>query len=75
MVKFLHLMNLRIKMKDNKFKTKAIREGYQPTQEQEHSAAIFLTSSFRFDSAEQAAKRFDNKDQGNVQKREKPNCH
>ena len=56
-------------MKDNKFKTKAIREGYQPTQEQEHSAAIFLTSSFRFDSAEQAAKRFDNKDQGNVYSR------
>ena len=56
-------------MKDNKFKTKAIREGYQPTQEQEHSAAIFLTSSFRFDSAEQAAKRFDNKDQGNIYSR------
>ena len=56
-------------MKDNKFTTKAIREGYQPTQEQEHSAAIFLTSSFRFDSAEQAAKRFDNKDQGNVYSR------
>ena len=56
-------------MKDNKFNTKAIREGYQPTQEQEHSAAIFMTSSFRFDSAEQAAKRFDNKDQGNVYSR------
>ena len=56
-------------MKDNKFKTKAIREGYQPTQEQEHSAAIFLTSSFRFDSAEQAAKRFDDKDQGNIYSR------
>lgn len=56
-------------MKDNKFKTIAIREGYQPTQEQEHSAAIFLTSSFRFDSAEQAAKRFDNKDQGNIYSR------
>ena len=56
-------------MKDNKFKTKAIREGYQPTQEQEHSAAIFLTSSFRFDSAEQASKRFDDKDQGNVYSR------
>ena len=56
-------------MKNNKFKTKAIREGYQPTQEQEHSAAIFLTSSFRFESAEQAAKRFDNKDQGNIYSR------
>lgn len=56
-------------MKDNKFNTIAIREGYQPTQEQEHSAAIFLTSSFRFDSAEQAAKRFDDKDQGNIYSR------
>jgi O-succinylhomoserine sulfhydrylase len=56
-------------MKDNNFKTIAIREGYQPTQEQEHSAAIFLTSSFRFDSAEQAAKRFDDKDQGNIYSR------
>ena len=56
-------------MKDNKFKTIAIREGYQPTQEQEHSAAIFLTSSFRFDSAEQAAKRFDDIDQGNIYSR------
>ena len=56
-------------MKDNKFKTKAIREGYQPTHEQEHSAPIFLTSSFKFDSADQAAKRFDNKDQGNIYSR------
>jgi len=56
-------------MKDNKFKTIAIREGYQPTQEQEHSAAIFLTSSFRFDSAEQAAKRFNDINQGNIYSR------
>jgi O-succinylhomoserine sulfhydrylase len=32
-----------------KFNTKAIREGYQATNEQEHSEAIFLTSSFKFD--------------------------
>ena len=56
-------------MKDIKFKTKAIREGYQPTHEQEHSAAIFLTSSFKFDNAEQAAKRFDNEDRGNIYSR------
>jgi hypothetical protein len=30
-----------------KFNTKAIREGYQTTNEQEHSEAIFLTSSFK----------------------------
>jgi len=56
-------------MKDNKFETKAIREGYKATQEQEHSAAIFLTSSFTFDSAEQAAQRFAKEEQGNVYSR------
>ena len=56
-------------MKDNKFKTKAIREGYKTSQEQEHSAAIFLTSSFTFDSAEQAAQRFVKEEQGNVYSR------
>jgi len=56
-------------MKDNKFETKAIREGYKTTQEQEHSAAIFLTSSFTFESAEQAALRFAKEEQGNVYSR------
>jgi len=56
-------------MKDNKFETKAIREGYKTSQEQEHSAAIFLTSSFIFDSAEQAAQRFAKEEQGNVYSR------
>ncbi len=41
-------------MKELNFDTKAIREGYRTTAEQEHSEAIFLTSSFVFDSAEQA---------------------
>ena len=56
-------------MKDNKFETKAIREGYKTSQEQEHSAAIFLTSSFTFDSAEQAAQRFAKEEKGNVYSR------
>ncbi len=56
-------------MKDNKFETKAIREGYKTSQEQEHSAAIFLTSSFTFESAEQAALRFAKEEQGNVYSR------
>ncbi len=51
-------------MKDLSFDTKAIREGYRTTQEQEHSEAIFLTSSFVFDSAEQAAKRFSKEENG-----------
>jgi len=53
-------------MKKNKFNTKAIREGYQITEQQEHSAAVFLTSSFTFDSAEQAARRFANEEEGNI---------
>ncbi len=56
-------------MKDHNFQTKAVREGHHATDEQEHSAAIFLTSSYRFKSAEQAADRFDNKEKGNVYSR------
>ena len=55
-------------MKDNSFKTNSVREGQKSSNEQEHSAAIFLTSSFRFDNAEQAAERFDS-NQGNVYSR------
>lgn len=53
-------------MQNLKFNTKAIREGYRRTQEQEHSEAIFLTSSFVFDSAEQAARRFAKEEAGNI---------
>lgn len=53
-------------MKDLNFDTKAIREGYRTTGEQEHSEAIFLTSSFTYDSAEQAAKRFSKEEPGNI---------
>jgi O-succinylhomoserine sulfhydrylase len=53
-------------MKTLNFDTIAIREGYQTTAEQEHSEAIFMTSSFMFDSAEQAAKRFSKEEPGNI---------
>ena len=53
-------------MENKKFNTKAIREGYHATEQQEHSAAIFLTSSFTFESAEQAANRFANEEEGNI---------
>jgi O-succinylhomoserine sulfhydrylase len=46
--------------------TQAIRTGYTRSYEQEHSEAIFLTSSFVFDSAEQAKKRFAKEEEGNV---------
>jgi len=55
-------------MKNNSFKTKSVREGQQSSSEQEHSAAIFLTSSFQFDTAEQAAERFDS-NTGNIYSR------
>ena len=53
-------------MTERKFETIAIREGHRKTSEQEHSPAIFLTSSFTFDSAEQAAKRFAKEEPGNI---------
>jgi O-succinylhomoserine sulfhydrylase len=56
-------------MTERKFETIAIREGHRKTAEQEHSPAIFLTSSFVFDSAEQAAKRFAKEELGNIYSR------
>jgi len=53
-------------MKNKKFNTRAIRQGYHATEQQEHSVAVFLTSSFTFDSAEQAANRFANEEEGNI---------
>jgi O-succinylhomoserine sulfhydrylase len=47
-------------------KTRAIRVGHHPTNEGEHSEPIFTTSSFVFDSAEQAAARFSGAEPGNI---------
>ena len=44
--------------KDKDFATRAVRAGQQRTHENEHSEPMFLTSSYVFDSAEQAAARF-----------------
>jgi O-succinylhomoserine sulfhydrylase len=49
--------------------TQAIRGGYEQTSEQENSEAIFPTSSFRYQSAEQAAARFSGAESGNVYSR------
>ena len=46
--------------------TQAIRAGSQRTEFGEHSEAMFLTSSFVFDSAAQAAARFAGTEEGNV---------
>ena len=60
-----------MKNKDKLFKqdTNAIRGGYQPTHENEHSEALFLTSSYVFESAEVAAQSFSNEIEGNVYSR------
>ncbi len=49
--------------------TLTIRFGYQRTEQGEHSEAMFLTSSFVYDSAEQAAERFSGKVPGNIYSR------
>ncbi len=49
--------------------TLAIRAGIARTNEGEHCEPIFTTSSYVFDSAEQAAARFSGEEQGNVYSR------
>jgi O-succinylhomoserine sulfhydrylase len=49
--------------------TLAVREAVDRSQYGEHSEALYLTSSFVFDSAEQAADRFGNREDGMVYSR------
>ncbi|MBZ5488272.1 O-succinylhomoserine sulfhydrylase [Halomonas aquamarina] len=49
--------------------TLAIRAGHQRTFEQEHSEPIFPTSSFVYESAAEAARKFGGKEPGNVYSR------
>jgi O-succinylhomoserine sulfhydrylase len=49
--------------------TLAVRAGSVHSQFHEHSEALFLTSSFTFDSAQQAAKRFIGEEPGNIYSR------
>ncbi|MGR8950598.1 MAG: O-succinylhomoserine sulfhydrylase [Gammaproteobacteria bacterium] len=51
------------------FATRACRVGTAMTQEQEHSDPMFLTSSFCFNSAAEAAARFSGEEDGNVYSR------
>jgi O-succinylhomoserine sulfhydrylase len=48
------------------FDTLAVRAGTARSQFNEHSEALYLTSSFVFDSAAQAAARFSGEEEGNV---------
>jgi O-succinylhomoserine sulfhydrylase len=60
-----------MKEDDNKLgaHTRAIRAGTMRSPFNEHSEALFLTSSFLFDSAEQAARRFSGQEEGYVYSR------
>lgn len=49
--------------------TQAIRAGHRRTHEDEHSIPIFATSSYVFESAEQASLRFTGKQPGNIYSR------
>jgi O-succinylhomoserine sulfhydrylase len=52
-----------------KFDTRAVRSGQIRTSESEHNDPLFLTSSFVFDNARQAAARFAHEEEGNVYSR------
>jgi O-succinylhomoserine sulfhydrylase len=56
-------------LRDPDFDTRAVRAGTLRTEFNEHSEALFLTSSFIFDSAAQAAARFAGEDEGFVYSR------
>lgn len=49
--------------------TLAVRAGQERSQFNEHAEALYLTSSFVFDSAAQAARRFSGEEEGNVYSR------
>jgi O-succinylhomoserine sulfhydrylase len=51
------------------FATRAVRAGQIRTAENEHAEPIFPTSSYVFDSAEQAAARFSGDEEGNIYSR------
>jgi O-succinylhomoserine sulfhydrylase len=54
---------------DYQLETLAVRAGIERSQFGEHSEALYLTSSFVFESAAQAAARFANQEPGNIYSR------
>ena len=58
-----------MKNKNKNFETDAVRAGIERSQLGEHSEGLFLTSSFIFKNAQEAAKRFSGEIPGNVYSR------
>src|SRR5690242_5090242 len=58
-------------MAENNYRpeTLAVRAGQERSQFGEHGEALYLTSSFVFESAAQAARRFSGEEEGNVYSR------
>jgi O-succinylhomoserine sulfhydrylase len=56
-------------MQDYDIETRAVRSGITRSQFNEHSEALFLTSSFVFENAAQAAARFQGNEPGNIYSR------
>ena len=52
-----------------KFETNSVRAGSIRSDQGEHSEALYLTSSYVFKDAKEAAARFENKDEGNIYSR------
>ena len=57
------------KLSENGLATRAVRTGHERTNEGEHCEPIFLTSSFVFKSAAEAAARFSGEEPGNMYSR------
>ncbi|MGF1615028.1 MAG: O-succinylhomoserine sulfhydrylase [Gammaproteobacteria bacterium] len=58
-----------VSYRDYAFQTRAVRAGQVRTPEGEHNEPIFMTSSYVFDNARQAAARFAHEEPGNVYSR------
>jgi len=58
-----------MKNKNKNFETDAVRAGIERSHFGEHSEGLFLTSSFVFKNAQEAAKRFSGQEPGNVYSR------
>jgi len=56
-------------MSDKKFETAAIRHQIERSSQKEHSSPIYMTSSFKFDDAEDARSLFAEEKQGNIYSR------
>ena len=63
------MKNAILNLSEPKFETLAIRQQMGRSTQREHSAPLFLTSSFVFDSAEQGAGIFSGEEEGNLYSR------